>query len=185
LHANLCLRWRLKQSCSPRQKLFNCVSHTTCTQGNRVDFGLLMIGNQIANLTPDLSFGHNLCFKCLNTSCKPILDTYISFQWYKKLFNLLGFNPCNRSPNIRESIRTPTPKVEVPLGVWRFIPSHFLSLPGFLSLPTTLQALILVTSPRLRLRHKHFLIFNLFFFMFWGYVSSLSWSTFWSYAIKS
>jgi hypothetical protein len=153
-------------------------------QGNWIDSRLLMIRNQIANLTLDLSFGHNLCFRCLNKSCKPILDTYISFQWYKKIFNLLGFNLRNRSLNIRESTRTPTPKVEVPLGVWGFIPSHFLSLLGFLSWPITLQALALVTSSRLGLWHKHSLILIFFFLMLWGYVSSLSWSTFWSYVIK-
>jgi len=107
-----------------------------------------------AILTPGLSFGHNLCFRYRNGSCKPILDIHVSiaFQWYKKLFNPLDFDPWNHSLNIWESIGTPTPKVEVPLGVWRFIPSHFSSLLGFLSWPTTLQALALVTSLRLGLR---------------------------------
>ncbi len=49
------------------------------------------------------------------------------FQWYKKLFNVMGFDPCNRSLKIRESIGTPTPKVGVHLGVCGFIPSHFLT----------------------------------------------------------
>jgi hypothetical protein len=43
--------------------------------------------------------------------------------------------------------------VGLPLGVWGFIPSHFLSLPSFFSWPATLQALALVASPRLGLRH--------------------------------
>jgi hypothetical protein len=48
-------------------------------------FGLvtnIMVGSQTANLTPGLSFGHNLCFKCPNESCEPILNIYvlISFQ---------------------------------------------------------------------------------------------------------
>jgi hypothetical protein len=45
-----------------------------------------VVGSQIANLTSDPSFGHNLCFKCPNGQCKPILDIYvlIAFQWYKK-----------------------------------------------------------------------------------------------------
>jgi hypothetical protein len=30
--------------------------------------------NQTTNLIPDLSFGHNLCFRCINGSCEPILD---------------------------------------------------------------------------------------------------------------
>ncbi len=36
-----------------------------------------MVGNKIGNLTPNPSFGHNLCFKCPNGSCEPILDIYI------------------------------------------------------------------------------------------------------------
>jgi len=98
---------------------------------------------------------HNLCFRCPNGWCKPILNIYVSitFQWYKKLFNPLGFDPCNHSMNIQKSTGIPTPKVEAPLGVWGFIPSHFLSLMGFLSWPATLQALVLVTSPKLGLRH--------------------------------
>jgi len=133
LHANLRLRLHLKQSYSPRRKLSNDMLHATCTWGNRVDSQLLMVGSQIANLTSSLSFGHNLCFICPNGSCKPILDTYvlIVFQWYNELFNPLGFDPCNYSLKIWESNMTPTPKVEAPLGVWRFIFSCFPSFPGF------------------------------------------------------
>jgi hypothetical protein len=81
-----------------------------------------VVGSQIANLTFDLSFGFNLCFRCPNGSCEPILDIYVlrNFQWYKELFNPMGFDPCNCSLKIRESIETPTPKVGVHLGVWRF-----------------------------------------------------------------
>ncbi len=44
---------------------------------------------QINILTPNFSFGHDLCFKYSNESCKFILDIYILkvFQWYKKVFN--------------------------------------------------------------------------------------------------
>jgi hypothetical protein len=85
--------------------------HATCTQGNQVDSWLLVVGSQIVNLTPDFSFGHNLCFICPNGSCNPILDIYISitFQWYKEFFNPIGFNPCNRSLKIPESIETNSP----------------------------------------------------------------------------
>jgi hypothetical protein len=38
------------------------------------NFLLLMVGSQIVNLIPNISFHHNLCFKCSNGSCKPILD---------------------------------------------------------------------------------------------------------------
>jgi hypothetical protein len=47
------------------------------------------------------------------------LDIYVSraFQWYKKLFNLMSFDPYNRLLKIQKSIGTPTPKVGAHLGV--------------------------------------------------------------------
>jgi hypothetical protein len=153
---NLRLKWGLKKSCSPRWELSNGMWHVTWTQGNQGKSWLLVVRSQIANLTLGLSFSHNLCLKCPNGLCEPILNIYIlkNFQWYKKRLNPMGFDPCNRSLKIRESIRTLVPKVGVPLGVWGFIPSHSFALPGFLSWPSPLQALALVTSPRLGLRHK-------------------------------
>jgi hypothetical protein len=132
LCANLRLRWSLKQSCSSRQEFFNGILHTTCTQGNQGDSWLLMVKSQTTNLTPDLSFGHNLCFRFPNGWCKPILDIYVSiaFQWYEELFEPLGFDPCNHSLNIWESIEIPTPNMGVHLGVWGFFPSHSFALPG-------------------------------------------------------
>jgi hypothetical protein len=82
------------------------------------------------NSTPDPSFGHNLCFRCPNEQCEPILDIYASkaFQWYKERHNPLRFDPCNCSLKFQESTGTPLPKVGVALGVWGFTPSHFLTL---------------------------------------------------------
>ncbi len=106
-------------------------------------------------------FGHNLCFKYPNGSCKPILDIYVlkAFQWYKEVFNLMNFDACNSLLKIRKSIGTPTPKVGTHLGVWKFIPSHSLTLlgawnmtPWFHSWPPPLQAFVLVMSPGLGLR---------------------------------
>ncbi len=107
--ADLWLKWGLKQSYSSHWELFNGMSHITCTQGNRVDSWLLVVGSQTTNLIPDLFLGHNLCFKCPNGSFEPILNIYVSiaFQWYKELFNPLGFDPYNRSLKIWESTRTP------------------------------------------------------------------------------
>jgi hypothetical protein len=48
--------------------------HTTYTQRNQGDSQLLVVESQIANLTPDPSFGDNLCFKYPIGSCEPILD---------------------------------------------------------------------------------------------------------------
>jgi hypothetical protein len=105
--ANLRLRRDLKQSCSPRQELFNGMWHVAWTEGNLVDSWLLVVGSQTANLTPGLSFGHNLCYKCPNEQCKPILGIYtsITFQWYKELFEVRSFDPWNRALKIWESFR--------------------------------------------------------------------------------
>jgi hypothetical protein len=107
------LRWRLKQSCSPCQKKIDDMLHATYMQGNPSDSRLLVVGNQIVNLTIGPSFSHNLCFKCPNGSCEPILDIYVprAFQWYNELFNPMVFNLFNCSLKIWESIKTPTPKM--------------------------------------------------------------------------
>jgi hypothetical protein len=82
---NLEFRWGLKQSYSPCWKLSNSMSHTTCMQVNQVDSWFLMVRSQTINLTPGLSFGHNLCFRYPNGSCELIVNIYVSiaFQWYK------------------------------------------------------------------------------------------------------
>jgi len=59
----------LNQSCSSPRELSNGVSHFTCTHWNWVDSWLLVVGSQTASSTPDLSFDHNLCYKCPNGSC--------------------------------------------------------------------------------------------------------------------
>jgi len=64
----------LNQSYSSRRVLSNSVLHFTCTHQNCVDCRLLMVGSQIASLTPDLSFDHNLCCRYPNGSCEAILD---------------------------------------------------------------------------------------------------------------
>jgi hypothetical protein len=159
LCTDLWLRWGLKKSCKPRQELFNDMSHSTWTQGNWGDYWLLVVRSQI---DINLSFGHNLCLKCPNGWCEPILDIYVlrDFQWYKEFFNPMDFHPYNCFLKIQESIETPTPKVGVHLGVWRFIPSHSPMLlrtwdvtPWLPSWPTPLQTLTLVPSARLGLQH--------------------------------
>jgi hypothetical protein len=86
--------------------------HATCTQGNWVDSRLLMVGSQTATLTPDLSFGHNLCFKRPNGQCEPILYIYTSivFQWYKEHFEARSFDPsnCAKDSGIHSGVQLPT-----------------------------------------------------------------------------
>jgi hypothetical protein len=143
LRVDLRLKWSQKQSCSLCWGLSNGMSHATCTQGNWSDFQLLVVESQIVNLTFNLSFGHNLCFKCPNGSC------------YKELFNPMDFDPYNRPLKIQESIGTPSS-----LGSVRV---HSLTL--FCTLesmrcahrlpywPSTSQAFALVANPRLGLWH--------------------------------
>jgi hypothetical protein len=125
--ADLWLKWGLKQSCSPCWKLSNNVTRHLHPRKSGL---FLTFNGQKSNCQFDysLSFGHNLCFEYLNGSCKPILDIYvsISFQWYKKLLNPMGFDPCNCPLKVWEFIGTPIPKMGVHLGVRRFIPHTLL-----------------------------------------------------------
>jgi len=107
--SNLRLGWSLKQTCSLPWELSNSVSHSTCTHWSRVDSRLLMVGSQIASLTLDPSFCHNLCYICPNGSCEAIFDIYIliTFQWYKEHLKARCFDPCNRTLKFWKSRKTP------------------------------------------------------------------------------
>jgi hypothetical protein len=74
-----------------------CVALHLHTPGS-VDSQLLVVGSQIANLTPSPSFTHKLCCRYLNGSCKAIFDIYTSrpFQRYKEHLKKRCFDPCNR-----------------------------------------------------------------------------------------
>ncbi len=104
-------QWGLNQSCSPRRDLFNAMLHTQigCQEG--INSRLLVIGSQIASLTPGPSFAHNLGCRCPNCQCEGIFDIYVSrpFQWHQEHPNARCFAPCCRVLNIRESRRTPNP----------------------------------------------------------------------------
>ncbi len=167
LHADLRLRWGLKQSCSPCREISNDMSQATCMQRNQVNSRLLMVGSQTANLTPDLSFGHNLCFRCPNWWCKPVLDICVlrAFPWYKELFEPLNFDPCNFLLKIRLHL----PKWELP-GSLRVHSLTLFTLPrtcdvtfGLPSWPATLQALCLGREPKARvttLQHHEWVNFS-------------------------
>jgi hypothetical protein len=149
-------RCGLNQSCSSRRELSNAVSHSQIWHREGVDSRLLVVGSQTANLTPGLSFAHNLCFRCPNEQCEPILDIYVprAFQWYQERNNPLRFDPSTRPLKFRESTGTPSPKLGVALGMWGLTPSHSPTLsyipgsvwwlPGFLlarNLPMPLLSL--------------------------------------------
>ncbi len=121
-----------------------------------------MVGSQISNLTFDLSFGHNLCFKYSNETCKPILDIYIleSFKWYNELFSRMNFEPTITLWKFKSQLGFQLPKWEPTLGVCGFIPSHPPTFMGAWNVtlelhpwPAPLKALTLDEKPRLRLQH--------------------------------
>jgi hypothetical protein len=68
----------LNQTCSSVRELSNSMSHSPRACRERVDSRLLMVGSQIASLTPGPSFAHNLGCKCPNDQCDTILDIYTS-----------------------------------------------------------------------------------------------------------
>jgi hypothetical protein len=107
---NLQLGQDLKQTYSSPWELSNGVSHSTCTHWGQVNSRLLVIGSQIASLTPGLSFDHNLCYRCPNGLCEAILDIYTSrtFQRYKEHLNVKCFDPWNQALSFQESRRTPS-----------------------------------------------------------------------------
>jgi hypothetical protein len=109
-YADLRSQCGLKQSCSLRRELSNDMSHVACSQVNRVDSRLLLVESQnwrtpgTSTLGP--SFGHNLCFRCPNEQCEPILNIYASraFHWYKERHEPLRFDPSNLSLKFQESL---------------------------------------------------------------------------------
>jgi hypothetical protein len=105
-------RWGLNQTCNPRQDLSNDVSHSQFRLREEVDSRLLVVGSQIASLTPGPSFAHNLGDRCPNDQFEAIFDIYASrpFQWHQEHLNARCFGPCCRTLNIRESRRTPSPQ---------------------------------------------------------------------------
>jgi len=166
LLADLGSKCSLKKSCSSHRELSNGMRHVVCNQVNRVDSWLFLVGSQTGSLTPGPSFGHNLCFRCLNEQWEPILDIYVprSFQWYKERHNPLRFDPSNQSLKFWESTETPSPKVGVALGVWGLTPSHSPALsrvydvtPGLPLGPHPCNPFTLVASPKLRLQQWGFI----------------------------
>jgi hypothetical protein len=141
LRADLGSKCGLQQSCSSRWKFSNGMSHVVCGQVNRVDSRLFLVGSQIDNLTPGPSFGHNLCFRCPNEQCEPILDIYVprAFQLYKERHKPLSFDLSNNSLKFRESTGLHLPKRELPWECEGSLPhtlfhsrESMMWLPGFL-----------------------------------------------------
>jgi hypothetical protein len=111
-------RQGLNQSCSPCRDLSNALSHAQIGCRKEVDSRLLVVGSQIASLTPGPSFAHNLGCRCPNDQCEAIFDIYVSrpFQRHQEHTNARCFGPCFWALNIRESRRTPNPQLFQVLG---------------------------------------------------------------------
>ncbi len=115
--------------------------------------------------------GHNLCLKCPNGSWEPISNIYVSrdFQWYKELFNPMGFAPTIPIWIFRNPSGFQFPKCrELAWECGGVIPSHSPTFPRTWNVtpnlhtwPTPLQALALVASPRLGLQQQVLMIINL------------------------
>ncbi len=92
-----------------RFELLSLCKFVTFCSDLGLGWGLKQTSSEIANLSPSLSFCHNLCCRCPNGSCEPIFYIYtsIAFQWYKERLNAKCFDPCNQTLKCRESWRTP------------------------------------------------------------------------------
>ncbi len=108
----------MNQSCNPWRELSNAMSHSRSTRQEQVDCRLLVVGSQIASLTPGPSFAHNLGCQCPNDQCEAIFDIYVSrpFQWHQERLNARCFGPYCWALNIRESRRTSNPQLFQVLG---------------------------------------------------------------------
>ncbi len=97
----------LNQCYSYPRELFNAMSHTIIGNREEVDYRLLVVGSQTANLTPGPSFAHNFGCGCPNGQCEANLDIYTSrpFQGHP---NARCFGPSTRALSFRESRRTPS-----------------------------------------------------------------------------
>jgi hypothetical protein len=155
---NLRSKWSLKQNCNLCGDLSNDMWHVTCTQGSQGDSWLLMVGSQIGNLTPDPSFGHNLCFNHPNESCEPILNTFMFQEFFNDIKNFwTQWVWPMRYFKIQESIGTTTPKMGVHLKVWRYSLTFSFTLMNMKCdywASLLARTLALVVSPRLRLWQK-------------------------------
>jgi hypothetical protein len=142
------------------------MSHTTCTQGNWGNSWLLVVGNQITNLTLSFSSGHNLCFKCPNGSYKLILDIYVPRYFQHKSSILWVLIPVIALWKFDSLPGLQLPKWELP---WKcegsflhtFLHSweHEMWLPSFLLSPHPCKPFALVASPMLGSRHQKSIIF--------------------------
>ncbi len=100
----------LNQSCSSPRELSNAMLHSCRRHREEVDSRLLVVGGQIASLTPGPSFAHNLGCRCPNSQCEASSDIFTSrpFQWHQEHPNARCFGPSTRALSFWESRKTPS-----------------------------------------------------------------------------
>jgi hypothetical protein len=91
------------------------MSLSFCKRRDHIDSRLLVVGSQIASLTPGSltpgpSFAHNLGYNYPNGTCEAILDIYTSrtLHSYNEHLNTRCFDPWTWALSFRESRRTLT-----------------------------------------------------------------------------
>jgi hypothetical protein len=111
----------LNQYYSSPRELFNAMSHTVIGRRKEVDSWLLLVGSQIASLTPGPSFSHNLGFRCPNGQCEAI--RHLHFKTFPMTSRtpqcevFWAFNSSSEFSGVLEDSKFPL------LGVWAS-PSH-------------------------------------------------------------
>jgi len=169
LRANLGLQCGPKKSCSSRRKFFQWYVARLLKLSKSGQF-LTFFGRESnyqfdSSLTFSPSFGHNLCFRCPNEQCEPILNIYalIAFQWYKNATRHWILTPEIALWSFGSPLGLHLPKWELPWeceGSLLHTPSHFLTFPGVCDVtpglifdPHPCKPFALVASPRLGLWH--------------------------------
>jgi hypothetical protein len=111
---------------SPQKDLSNNVSHALTGDHSTLTLRGFVVGNQVHNLVPILSFDHNSCISYLNEQWEGTWGIYTSrtFQWYPKVPIWCLFTFLTKAMNIQDSRMSATPKVGVHLGVIGFHPLH-------------------------------------------------------------
>jgi len=128
---------------------------------------LLVVESQTTNLTLGPSFGHNLCFRCSNGSCEPILDIYIlrALQWYKELLKPFLFDPVIALWIFKTPPGLHLPKWELPWECEGSFPHTFLHsrehavwLPSFRLSPQPCKPFCLGREPKVKVA-TYFLLY--------------------------
>jgi hypothetical protein len=159
------LKCGLKQNCSFCQKLSNGMSHALWNQVNQVDSQLFLSEVKLAVWFLALLLAITCVLDIQMSKCELILDIYVSraFQWYKE-----RHKPLHLTPEIASEVsgvhRDSISQSESCLGsvnvhsltffhTFLYSQEYVVWLSSFLLARTLTTPLLLVTNPKLGLRH--------------------------------